>query len=160
MPERAVMGDGELSVSAISEMVGLRREASMIDTDLPLWLARLHRALPVGDQVRFSVKGRLSTDVDLVLAGAGFETTNGVLIRLDTIPDIVSGSMSYLVCGLNPSPHAAESGVGFSRPGNRFWPAARRAELVTADRDPDRALIQHGVGFTDLVKRPQPRPVS
>ncbi|HET6950757.1 MAG TPA: mismatch-specific DNA-glycosylase, partial [Acidimicrobiales bacterium] len=38
-------------------------------------------------------------------------------------------------------------------PGNRFWPAALAAGLVTVDRSPDRALADHGVGMTDIVKR-------
>ena len=61
--------------------------------------------------------------------------------------------MRMLVCGLNPSLNAADAGVGFARPGNRFWPAAIAAELVSVDRDPWHALRHHGVGFTDLVKR-------
>ncbi len=61
--------------------------------------------------------------------------------------------MALLVCGLNPSPAAADGGVGFARPGNRFWPAALAAGLVSRDRDPDHALTGHGVGMTDIVKR-------
>jgi TDG/mug DNA glycosylase family protein len=61
--------------------------------------------------------------------------------------------MRLLVCGLNPSLYAADAGVGFARPGNRFWPAALAAGLVTRDRDPGHALRVHGVGFTDAVKR-------
>jgi TDG/mug DNA glycosylase family protein len=58
-----------------------------------------------------------------------------------------------LICGLNPSLHAADMGVGFGRPGNRFWPAALAAGLVSVDRDPTHALEHHGIGMTDLVKR-------
>jgi TDG/mug DNA glycosylase family protein len=58
-----------------------------------------------------------------------------------------------LLVGLNPSPFAADAGVGFARPGNRFWPAALASGLVTRDRDPRHALLAHGVGMTDLVKR-------
>lgn len=61
--------------------------------------------------------------------------------------------MRLLVCGLNPSLYAADVGVAYGRPGNRFWPAALAAGLVTVDRDPWHALRHHGVGFTDLVKR-------
>ena len=57
-----------------------------------------------------------------------------------------------LLCGLNPSLHAADAGVGFVT-GQRFWPAALAAGLVSADRDPWHALRHHRVGFTDLVKR-------
>jgi TDG/mug DNA glycosylase family protein len=61
--------------------------------------------------------------------------------------------MRMLVCGLNPSLYAADAGLGFARPGNRFWPAALAAGVVSVDRDPDHALRLHGVGMTDLVKR-------
>ena len=73
--------------------------------------------------------------------------------RARTLADRVGPGMRLLVCGLNPSLYAADAGVGFARPGNRFWPAALSAGLVTRDRDPDHALRVHGVGFTDLVKR-------
>ena len=58
-----------------------------------------------------------------------------------------------LLVGLNPSVYSAERGVAFARPGNRFWPAALQAGIVSVDRDPAHALRHHGVGFTDLVKR-------
>ena len=65
--------------------------------------------------------------------------------------------MRILVCGLNPSVYAADRGVGFARPGNRFWPAALAAGIVSRDRDPTHALTHHGIGMTDLVKRATPR---
>ena len=34
--------------------------------------------------------------------------------------------MRLLVVGLNPSVYSADVGVGYGRPGNRFWPAALR----------------------------------
>jgi double-stranded uracil-DNA glycosylase len=74
-----------------------------------------------------------------------------------TLADTVGGGMRLLVCGLNPSLHAADAGIGFVTPGNRFWPAALDAGLVTRDRDPGHALLAHGVGMTDLVKRATPR---
>ncbi len=77
--------------------------------------------------------------------------------RARTLPDTVGPGMRLLVCGLNPSVYSADAGVGFARPGNRFWPAALAAGLVTVDRDPRHALIEHGIGMTDLVKRATPR---
>ena len=77
--------------------------------------------------------------------------------RRRSLPDTVGAGMRLLVCGLNPSLHAADMGVGFGRPGNRFWPAALAADLVTVDRDPRHALHVHGIGMTDLVKRATPR---
>jgi TDG/mug DNA glycosylase family protein len=60
--------------------------------------------------------------------------------------------MGLLVCGVNPSPYSADAGIGYARPGNRFWPAALAAGLVEADRDPVAALA-HGIGMTDFCKR-------
>jgi TDG/mug DNA glycosylase family protein len=77
--------------------------------------------------------------------------------RARTLPDTVGPELRLLVCGLNPSLHAADAGVGFVTPGNRFWPAALEVGLVTRDRDPRHALVAHGVGMTDLVKRATPR---
>jgi G:T/U-mismatch repair DNA glycosylase len=57
---------------------------------------------------------------------------------------------------VNPSPASAEAGVGYARPGNRFWPAALAAGVVTADRDGDHALRVDRVGFTDFVARVTP----
>ncbi len=100
-----------------------------------------------------------------VIAGAGFEVEECAIetagrewvrvraTRVRTLPDHVGPGMRLLVCGLNPSLYAADAGVGYARPGNRFWPAALRAGLVTRDRDPRHALARHGVGMTDLVKR-------
>ncbi len=61
--------------------------------------------------------------------------------------------MRLLIVGLNPSVYAADVGAGFARPGNRFWPAALAAGIVSRPRDPRHALDEHGVGMTDLVKR-------
>jgi TDG/mug DNA glycosylase family protein len=77
--------------------------------------------------------------------------------RARTLPDYVDTDMRMLVCGLNPSLYSADRGVGFARPGNRFWPAALAAGVVTRDRDPRHALTVHGMGMTDLVKRATPR---
>ncbi|GJM37697.1 MAG: hypothetical protein DHS20C19_10640 [Acidimicrobiales bacterium] len=79
------------------------------------------------------------------------------LTRRRSLPDTVGPGMRLLVCGLNPSLHAADMGVGFGRAGNRFWPAALAAGIVSVDRDPRHALREHGVGMTDLVKRSTPR---
>ena len=102
-----------------------------------------------------------------VVTGAGFEVvrtdvhTNNAMekevhlecVRARTLPDVVGPDMHVLVCGLNPSLYAADAGVGFARPGNRFWPAALATGLVSVDRDPWHAYRHHGFGFTDLVKR-------
>ena len=56
--------------------------------------------------------------------------------RARSLPDTVGPGMRLLVCGLNPSVYSADAGIGFARPGNRFWPAAIAAGIVTVDRDP------------------------
>jgi TDG/mug DNA glycosylase family protein len=76
--------------------------------------------------------------------------------RARTLPDFVGPDLRILVVGLNPSEYAADAGVGFARPGNRFWPAALAAGVATRDRDPGHALRAHGMGMTDLVKRATP----
>lgn len=105
-----------------------------------------------------------------LLVGAGFEVTAvdvpadapspgghgrfaATARRARSLADTVGPGMRLLVCGLNPSLYAADAGVGFARPGNRFWPAALAAGVVSVDRDPRAALARDGVGMTDVVKR-------
>ncbi len=102
--------------------------------------------------------------LDHVLAGAGFTVENrapepersrvGLLVRRErTLADTVGPDMRLLLVGLNPSPYAADVGVGFARPGNRAWPALLAAGLATVDRDPLHLLTHHRIGMSDLVKR-------
>ena len=77
--------------------------------------------------------------------------------RAPTLPDFVAAGMRVLVSGLNPSVHAADAGIGYVTAGNRFWPAALEAGLASRDRDARHALLHHGMGMTDLVKRATPR---
>ncbi len=108
--------------------------------------------------------------LDDLLTGAGFEPGCAALEvreadgqdassvwaeteRIRSIADTVGPDMRLLVCGLNPSLHAADAGIGFVTPGNRFWPAAIEAGLASKDRDPEHALRHHGLGMTDVVKR-------
>jgi TDG/mug DNA glycosylase family protein len=73
------------------------------------------------------------------------------------LPDHVGAGMRLLCCGLNPSLHAADAGVGYVTGNNRFWTAMVQAGLTTADRDPIRMLHDDRIGMTDLVKRATPR---
>jgi TDG/mug DNA glycosylase family protein len=144
---------------------------------LPLALAELHRALSVGCVLDLTVRTGDGLDpsgsdhdrLHDLLVGGGFEpderggvatddsSADGSLVararRARTLPDTVGAGMRLLICGLNPSLYAADAGVAFARPGNRFWPAALAAGLVSVDRDPDHALRHHAIGMTDLVKR-------
>ena len=140
-------------VKAASDEIGLRRESRVDAGDVPLWLARLHRSLPVGSEVRISISGSLPIPTDDLIEGAGFAVDGPLATRLESLPDIVHARMSMLICGLNPGRVSAEQGVSFANNGNRFWPAALAAGIVSEDRAHDHALLHHGVGFTDLAKR-------
>ncbi|MCC5950837.1 MAG: mismatch-specific DNA-glycosylase [Acidimicrobiia bacterium] len=133
---------------------------------LPLALAHLHRRTSVGAvasvRISASLRDAFARVPDLTFddlcEGAGFEWcgaqgTEVELRRRRSLADTVGPAMAVLVCGLNPSLHAADAGVGYCGPGNRFWPAARASGLLRADRDPIAALVADGVGMTDLVKR-------
>jgi len=96
--------------------------------------------------------------------GAGFEVEEGSVVgsgdevrlravRGRTLADTVGDGMRLLVCGVNASFYSADAGVGYARPGNRFWPAALRAGIADRDRDPVDALLRRGMGMTDFVKR-------
>lgn len=126
------------------------------------------RDLFAGDDFPGRFFSRWTADrLEDVLVGAGFDdieiTEQGApdrdisitacARRARTLPDTVGAGMRLLVCGLNPSLHAADAGVGFVTASNRFWPAALSAGLVTRDRDPHHALLDAGVGMTDVVKR-------
>jgi len=129
----------------------------MTRTAVPVALADLHRELEVDAQIEVRPppnSGDAAALAQLAIGG-GFEPNADCtrLTRLWTLPDYVAPDLTLLICGLNPSPASADSGVGFHRAGNRFWPAALAAGLVSQDRDPMHALTQHAVGMTDLVKR-------
>ncbi|MEA3020078.1 MAG: hypothetical protein QOI47_1602 [Actinomycetota bacterium] len=106
-------------------------------------------------------------DLAAVVGGAGFDGVDVRVVprpdgavelhvsatRARMLPDFVGPDLRVLFCGYNPSLYAADRGVPFARPGNRFWPAALASGLLTVDRDPWHAVRYHRVGFTDLVTR-------
>ncbi|MDH5290085.1 MAG: mismatch-specific DNA-glycosylase, partial [Acidimicrobiia bacterium] len=74
-------------------------------------------------------------------------------IRARTLADTVAPGLRLLLVGLNPSLYAADAGVAFARPGNRFWPALAAAGIHDGPRNPALLARRGGIGFTDLVKR-------
>jgi TDG/mug DNA glycosylase family protein len=114
------------------------------------WPAELLADVVVG--AGFTVDG-----LDRIPARDGVDMLVVRATRARTLADTVGPGLRLLVCGLNPSVYSADAGSGFARPGNRFWPAALAAGLVSVDRDPLHALRHHGMGMTDLVKRATPR---
>jgi len=148
---------------------------------LPMALADLHRSLALGGALHVQVTsdrnqeneddrfpGRHFTWWPVerlrdVVEGAGFAIESFVddgeewidveATRAHMLPDTVGAGMRALVVGLNPSVLSADKGVGFARPGNRFWPAAIESGLVTRALDPFHALRVDRVGMTNLVRR-------
>lgn len=76
-----------------------------------------------------------------------------------TLPDYLRPGLDIVSIGINPSIYSVEKGFAFARPGNRFWPAFNAAHIVSATFVPGRIAVEtlfreHGIGFTDIVKRP------
>lgn len=81
----------------------------------------------------------------------------------NSLPDLLRRELDVVFVGINPSLYSAAQGHYFARRTNRFWPCfsrsilserARRALGVTLlEPRHDRALSEHGFGFTDVVKR-------
>ena len=148
---------------------------------VPLALADLQRSTQVGGALHVHLTSdRVGPDADDpfggrhfdywpldrlvdVVVGAGFtidetrddgeEWIDVEATRARTLPDTVGPGMRLLLVGLNPSVFSADVGAGFARPGNRFWPAALAAGIVTRSHDPFHALRVDGIGMTDLAKR-------
>ncbi|MTJ80232.1 MAG: mismatch-specific DNA-glycosylase [Telmatospirillum sp.] len=84
-----------------------------------------------------------------------------------TLPDLLADGLALVFVGINPSVYSARQGHYFARPSNRFWRCLSRSALSAPARrvlgvdrlEPrhDRHLMEHGIGFTDVVKRPTPK---
>ncbi len=77
----------------------------------------------------------------------------------DTLTDYLAPGLQIVFVGLNPSSYSVREGHYFANPRNRFWAALNRSGLVREELSPqrDRELINYGIGFTDVVKRPTPQ---
>jgi double-stranded uracil-DNA glycosylase len=83
------------------------------------------------------------------------------------LPDLLADDLDLVFVGINPSLYSAQKGHYFARPTNRFWPAFSRSRLSKKVRtglgvarllpEHDRSLLEYGIGFTDLAKRPSAR---
>jgi TDG/mug DNA glycosylase family protein len=84
-----------------------------------------------------------------------------------TLPDLLRSGLKIVFVGINPSLFSVQRGHYFARTTNRFWPCFSRSVLSLEARqalgvdmlkpEHDRPLLDHGFGFTDLVKRPTAR---
>lgn len=81
-----------------------------------------------------------------------------------TLPDLLCDGLELVFVGINPSLYSVAQGHYFARRTNRFWPCFSRSVLSGPIRraldverlEPihDLLLATHGIGFTDVVKRP------
>ncbi len=77
------------------------------------------------------------------------------------VPDLVGPGLKLLFVGINPGLTSAATGLHFAHAGNRFYPALRAAGILPdhigtpADAAP--ALLERGVGITNLVSRASAR---
>jgi TDG/mug DNA glycosylase family protein len=72
----------------------------------------------------------------------GFSRAELEFFRGAAVPDLVGANVKLLFVGINPGLWTAATQTHFDHPGNRFYPAVRRAGII--DRSLDRA-----VGTTD-----------
>jgi TDG/mug DNA glycosylase family protein len=89
----------------------------------------------------------------------GFTRAELAAFRGHPVPDLVGPGLRLLFVGINPGLWTAATQTHFAHPGNRFYPALRRAGVI--DRDLDRAggmtdddrayLRSRGIGVTNLV---------
>jgi TDG/mug DNA glycosylase family protein len=87
--------------------------------------------------------------------------------EVHTLPDLLRPGLDLVFIGINPSVYSAQQGHYFARRTNRFWPSLSRSRLSEPIRralgverlEPqhDKVLLEHGIGFTDTVKRPTAR---
>ena len=77
----------------------------------------------------------------------------------ETLTDFLQPGLDIVFVGLNPSTYSVRVGHYFANPRNRFWAALNRSGLVGEELGPERdyELARHGIGFTDVVKRPTPQ---
>ena len=83
-----------------------------------------------------------------------------------SLPDLLRDGLDLVFVGINPAPFSVAQGHYFARKTNRFWPSFSRSVLSEPVRralgadalgpEHDAMLLDHGIGFTDVVKRPTP----
>ena len=75
---------------------------------------------------------------------------------METLPDYLQPNLDIVLVGLNPGLSSVEAGHYFASPRNRFWEAVNRSGLLSErlDASTDCKMLEQGIGFTDVVKRP------
>lgn len=77
-----------------------------------------------------------------------------------TVPDLCGDDVRLVVVGINPGLWTAATGTHFAHPSNRFYPALRKAGIITRDipstgmdDDDRRHVTDRGIAITNLVAR-------
>ena len=91
----------------------------------------------------------------------GFSRAELEAFRDATVPDLIGPGLRLLFVGINPGLWTAAVQTHFARPGNRFYPALRRAGILTRDIDLTRGMtdddrrhfLDRGLGITNLAPR-------
>jgi TDG/mug DNA glycosylase family protein len=75
---------------------------------------------------------------------------------MQPIPDHLKEGLDIIFIGFNPSIRSGETGHHYANPNNRFWTIIHQAGLTPRKYGPmeDRALLELGYGFTNIVARP------
>jgi TDG/mug DNA glycosylase family protein len=91
----------------------------------------------------------------------GFSRTELESFRNVAVPDLLGPGLRLLFVGINPGLWTAATQTHFAHPGNRFYPALRRAGIIDRPLNPaaglteddQRYLVARGLGITNLVNR-------
>lgn len=91
----------------------------------------------------------------------GFTRAELASFRDASVPDLVGPGIKLVFVGINPGLWTAATQTHFAHPGNRFYPALRRAGIIDRDisrtegmtDDDRRYLLDRGLGNTNLVNR-------
>ena len=77
-----------------------------------------------------------------------------------TVPDLRGDEVRLVFVGINPGLWTAATQTHFAHPSNRFYPALRRAGIITRDIPPTgmddedrRHLTERGIAITNVVAR-------
>jgi len=100
--------------------------------------------------------GLPQNDTDAIMGTNASFLLNAGAGAMNTLPDYLKPGLDIVLIGLNPSTRSVEDGHYFANPRNRFWKAVSAADIVGRPVGPedDASLLAHGIGFTDVVKRP------
>jgi TDG/mug DNA glycosylase family protein len=72
------------------------------------------------------------------------------------VPDIIAANLIILFIGYNPGVRSAMTGHHFAGYSNRFWKLLYASDLTPRLIKPeeDQAMLQYGLGITNIVARP------